>query len=170
MRSVLLDIPTNHYFSEVNALEAFFELLWGVLMFFVMLMLVAAVVLYIIFSISKYGMFRKARKPGWYAWVPVWSDCVLCSLLYENGLWFLFLYLPVVGVFVWWFYMVDLCRSYGKPYVFWLGLWIFPMIFLCILGFDKEPYHGISRTHPFAFREFKQPCWGTEKNSVPFEQ
>lgn len=62
MRSVLLDIPTNHYFSEVNALEAFFELLWGLLMFFVMLMLVAAVVLYIIFFYKQVWYVSESRE------------------------------------------------------------------------------------------------------------
>ena len=166
MRSVLLDIPTNHYFSEVNALEAFFELLWGLLMFFVMLMLIAAVVLYIIFSISKYGMFRKAGKPGWAALIPFYNNYTLFSMLYGNGWWFLACLIPFVGIVVSIISVIDLAKAFGKSGGFAAGLIFLSVIFYPMLAFGSARYQGVLKTGPFSGPASQRPT-STVSQSKP---
>lgn len=103
--------------------------------------------------ISMWKIFTKAGKPGWAAIIPVYNTVVMFQIAGVNPLWLLLLigsFIPVVNfitsiVFLVISILVDikLVKAFGKSGAFAVGLILLPLIFQCILAFDKSEYEGI---------------------------
>ena len=94
----------------------------------------------IIFTISLWKIFVKARYPGWYSIIPFYNVYKLFEFTLGNGFEFLMLYFPLLNVLWWINAMLNLSELFGKSKLFGIGLIVCPWIFFPILAFDNSKY------------------------------
>ena len=95
--------------------------------------------------VSQWFMFKKAKKEGWEAIVPVYNMIVLFQIAGVSP-WLLLIYLvgwvPIVG----WlavlglsiYHSIMLSKSFGKSVGFGVGIFFFPYVFYPIIAFSKN--------------------------------
>jgi len=113
------------------------------------LIFVLIVVFYVIGALPMMGVFNKAGKPGWAAFVPIYNYLVLLEVIGRPWWWLLLLLLGVIP-FVGWIavlvitviVMYDLSRSFGHGGGFTVGLVLLSWIFLMILWLGSSAYRG----------------------------
>lgn len=89
-------------------------------------------------------LFEKAGKPGWAAVVPIYNVIVLLQVVERPLWWAIFFFVPLVNLVVSVVVHVDLAQRFGKPPLFGLGMALFPVIFVPILGFGESRYQDDS--------------------------
>ncbi|MDQ4501317.1 DUF5684 domain-containing protein [Sinomonas sp. ASV322] len=102
------------------------------------------------------GVFRKAGKPTWAAFVPYYNVYLLLDIVGRPS-WWIWLYvgasvlafIPFIGFLAWIgvlvlqiFVMNDLAKSFGKDTAWTVGLVLLPVVFVSILGYGQSPYLG----------------------------
>lgn len=104
--------------------------------------LVAGLLGYVVGALGLMGVFAKAGKPGWAAFVPVYNVIVLLQVVGRPLWWFLLLLVPgvnVVALIVIWH---DLSKSFGHDVGFTVGLVLVPVVFTWILWLGSSTYRG----------------------------
>ena len=115
--------------------------------------LVLGLVLYVVSSFFLYKVFKKAGKPGWAGFVPVYNAWVMFEIAGKPGWWALLIipsFIPVIGLLFSLGYLVlsllaslELAKRFGKSQIFAIfGLWLFSIVGYGILAFDDSKYHG----------------------------
>lgn len=139
----LYDDSSSYYTTEIDAgaaagfAAAFF--VWTVIW-----LAVAVVAI-----IAMWKIFVKAGQEGWKAIIPIYNIYVLLKIVGRPDWWLLLYFIPVANFVVAILVCIDLARSFGKSDVFGVvGLFIFSLIGLCMLGFGKDKYIGPSVTPP----------------------
>ena len=102
------------------------------------------VLIYIIFVIPLYAIFTKAGRPGWSAFIPIYSTIVLLEVVGRPIWWIILLFIPIVNLVVFIIVMNDLSKSFGHAVGFTLGLIFLSWIFEMILAFGSSTYRGPS--------------------------
>ena len=92
--------------------------------------------------LGRAAMFKKAGEEPWAAWVPFYSDYVMCRITMTHGYYFLFGYIPVIGWLANAAYAVETSLAFGQGYVFSVLYFFFPWICDMILGFGNAEYLG----------------------------
>ncbi|MFZ4862597.1 signal peptidase I [Sphingobacterium sp. Mn56C] len=113
---------------------------------------------YLIFAVltavSLYGLwllFKKAGKQGWEAIVPVYREYVLAQLVGSPTWWIVWLFVPIVNVFIFYGFYLDFIKSFGKRR-FWenAAAVLVPFIVLPLWGRDAHvKYLGQTNTEAF---------------------
>ena len=101
-----------------------------------------ALVFYAFCCIGRMRMFQKAGVPGWKAWVPVYSDYVLCKITMGRGWYFLFGLIPVLVPVMRIVYAIEVTLSYGQSVLFGVLYVFLPNVAELILGFGDASYCG----------------------------
>ena len=97
----------------------------------------------ILATMLLWGIFRKAGRSGWNAFIPIYNLIVLLEIVGRPWWWIFLLLIPVVNIVILAVLMVDLAKSFGQGIGFAIGLILLPIIFLPILAFGKrEKYVG----------------------------
>lgn len=139
------------YSGEPNA-QAFglFALFSGFFLFVWLILLVVAVV-------ALWKVFEKAGVEGWKAIIPVYNTYVLAEISGKPGWWGLLIslvglvaWIPVIGwiasiavIVLYVLISLELAKKFGKDTTFAvLGLIIFSLVGLLILGFGDAKYEG----------------------------
>ena len=114
-------------------------------------------VLIVINIIGQWKTFSKANQPGWAAIIPIYNTYIACKIVGVNPWWIVIVILspilvviPIIGslaeMALCIYFQVLLCvgmaRSFGKSDGFAVGLFLLPIIFYLILGFDRSSYVG----------------------------
>ena len=102
----------------------------------------AAILMVILCFAGLWRVFVKAGKPGWGALIPIYNYFCMFEIAWGNGLWFLLMFIPIVNTIVGMMLLIKLAESFGKGYLFGIGLILLSPIFICILGFDSSEYIG----------------------------
>lgn len=97
---------------------------------------------WILAGLAFYGIFKKAGKPGWAAFVPIYNLVILLEVVGRPIWWLLLLLIPFVNIVVLIIVYNDLSKSFGKGAGFTVGLIFLNWIFLMILGFGSARYGG----------------------------
>jgi len=125
-------------------------------------LLIFDLVLYVVTGVGLYKTFQKAGsngQPPWAGFVPIYNFYVLLKVAGRPTWWLWFalsplvLIIPVLGVILyivaviailvgWIFVLNDTSKSFGHSGAFTVGLFFLPVIFFCILGFDRNSYRG----------------------------
>jgi len=100
------------------------------------------VLIYIVFVIPLYAIFTKAGRPGWGAFIPIYSTIVLLEVVGRPIWWIILLFIPIVNLVVFIIVMNDLSKSFGHGVGFTLGLIFLSWIFEMILAFGSSTYRG----------------------------
>lgn len=104
--------------------------------------LVFGLVAYVISALGLMGVFKKAGKPAWAAFVPIYNTVVLLEVV-GRPLWWLVLFLiPGVNVVATIIVLHDLSKSFGHDAGFTVGLVLLSVVFLWILWLGSSTYRG----------------------------
>lgn len=123
--------------------------------FTVFLTVLAVFIAFIVLRcIGRMRMFAKAGEVGWAAWIPFYSDYVMCRATMGKGYYFLFGYIPVIGWVANIVYSVEISLSYGQGYVFAVLYYFFAPVCDMILGFGGSVYMGAQDVEAQARRLF----------------
>lgn len=133
---------------------------------------------YLLILLGLFGVFKKANKPAWSVFVPVYGSLIFCDVASFSRAWtwlflspVLFIFFSVifdtgysgfglqdmfVGIIITLLISLalfmaasnSLAKRFGKNIAFVFGLIFLPFIFFPILGFDKSIYLGHSDVPP----------------------
>jgi hypothetical protein len=106
--------------------------------------IVAGACLYIVYFVPLMGVFAKAGRPGWAAYVPFYNLYVLLQVVGRPGWWLVLYLVPVVNIVIAIIVWVDLARSFRRGAGFAVGLVLLSWIFLGILWMGDSRYAGPS--------------------------
>ena len=105
--------------------------------------IIICLVITVLLIIAYWKIFEKAGEAGWKSIIPFYSLYVLTKIATGNGLLFLIILIPGVGLLIWDILMaVKMAKAFGKGIGFILGLIFIPNIFYLILGFGGAQYIG----------------------------
>lgn len=96
----------------------------------------------IVVVVGLMKIFSKAGENPILAIVPIVNLYILAKITCNNGLWFLILFLPVIGQLAYCIMLCNLARKFNKDIIWMIGLIFFTPIFICILGFGDSTYYG----------------------------
>ena len=96
----------------------------------------------VFFIIVWWKIFNKAGEPGWAILVPFYSAYEQFKIAFGNGLFFLFLLVPLANVAIALMFPFKLAKAFGKGVGFGFGLWLLPIVFLPILAFGSAEFEG----------------------------
>ena len=103
---------------------------------------IGTLIVVVLLIIAMWKIFSKAGQGGWKSIIPIYNVYTLCKIADGNGWKFLLLLIPIVNII----YMIllyhRLSKSFGKGFLFTLGLIFLPNIFTLILGFGGSQYIG----------------------------
>lgn len=125
----------------------------GLLFAVVAFYLVFVVVFYFVFAFILSRVFKKAGRPAWEAFVPVYQYWVLFEIAGKPGWWSLFFigaFIPIIGFIPSIIYAVflllaslEMAKRFNRSATFGvIGLWLFSLIGYIILAFGDSTYHG----------------------------
>jgi hypothetical protein len=109
---------------------------------------------YVIAGLCMMGMFKKAGKPAWAAFIPIYNWIVLLEIIGRPVWWVILLIIPCVNIIAWIILAIDIAKSYGQSQGFGLALGIgiiFPLITLvCLvmLSYGPAQYTGPAAAQP----------------------
>lgn len=116
----------------------------------------AILVIYLVTAFITSFVFKKAGKPMWAAYVPVYNSWVLFEMSGKPGWWVLVNFIPFVGsllyLVLYIIAMLELSKRFGYGTLFaLLGLVLFPIIGFAMLAFGKAQYASAEGGTPGAF-------------------
>ena len=100
------------------------------------------VIIYVLLVIPYYGIFTKAGRPGWAAFIPIYGTIVLLEVVGRPVWWIILFLIPIVNFVILIIVLNDLSKSFGHGVGFTLGLIFLSWIFLMILAFGSSTYRG----------------------------
>lgn len=106
------------------------------------LFLVFGLIGYVVSALGLMGVFTKAGKPGWAAFVPIYNVIVLLEVVGRPLWWFVLFLIPGVNVVASIIVMNDLSKSFGHDVGFTVGLVLLSVVFLWILWLGSSTYRG----------------------------
>lgn len=99
--------------------------------------------LLLVFLVSKiveWNIFVKARKKGWYVFIPLYRSYWIAKIAFGYGWNFIFKYIPLVNIIYIPILLYKIARSFGKSVFFSIINIIFPYINMQIIAFDHSKY------------------------------
>jgi signal peptidase I len=96
-------------------------------------------ILYAAVVAGLWMLFTKAGRKGWEAAVPVYNLHVMLQMIGRPWWWIFYLFIPLIGQFIFIGVLRDFLRMYGKVSLVDLALGVLlPFIYLPYLGFNKD--------------------------------
>lgn len=106
---------------------------------------ISVIIAYVLLTLPLYGIFKKANRQGWEAFIPIYNLAVLCRIVGRSPWFILLVLVPYVGGIVLLILIsMDLAKSFGKSPGFAVGLILLNWIFLMILWLGPSVYRGPS--------------------------
>ncbi len=143
----------------------------------VLVSLVVGLVFYLFFGYIFSRVFKKAGRPGWAGFVPLYNTWVLFEISGKPGWWALLFipsFIPFIGLLFSLALLVltllaalELAKRFGKGQLFAIfGLWLFSFIGYIILAFDSSRYNAAGAP-PASPQAPTAPNSTSENNSPP---
>lgn len=121
--------------------------------------IIITVILMIISLVSMWQIYKKAGKPGWTSIIPIYGFVVMLDIVRKPIWWIVLSFIPFVNTVIMIIVLYHLAKSFGKSWLFMLGLLFFPFIFYPILAFGNSKY----------IYNKQESNTGTENKNVPTE-
>ncbi len=102
------------------------------------------IILFIITLIALMKIFKKANRSGIAAYIPFYNLWVLLEIINKPKIYILLLLIPIINLIFYFQVIVALGKAFRKPSAFILGMLVFPLIFIPVLGFSSSEYIGIN--------------------------
>lgn len=90
--------------------------------------------------VSLWFIFKKAKKPGWAALIPIYNTIVMLEIIKRPWWWILLLLIPLVNIVVAIMLTYELAKAFGKGGGFTVLLILLPFIGYPILAFGSAKY------------------------------
>ena len=103
---------------------------------------IGTLVLCVLTLIAMWNIFSKAGQAGWKVLIPIYNTYTFCKIVDGNGWKFLLLLIPFVNAVYAIILIFRLAKSFGKGFLFGLGLLFLSTLFTLILGFGSSTYIG----------------------------
>ncbi len=94
--------------------------------------------LLIIYLISYIKIFKKAGKPGWAIFVPIYNYIVMLQIAKMSLINIILSLIPIVNIFVMFKLNINIAKRFGKGTGFGIGLTLFSIIFIPLLAFSDS--------------------------------
>ena len=98
---------------------------------------VVLVIWIVLFLGGIWKIFSKADLPGWAVFIPFVNGYLYVKAAGKPWYWFLLLFIPIINILIMILLPFSLSERFGKGFLFGLGIFFFPAIFLPILGWGK---------------------------------
>ena len=113
--------------------------------------LILALIVAIVAIVALWKIFEKAGEKGWKAIIPIYNSWTLFEIAGKPGWWALIALVPYVGsvvaIVLYIIAALELAKRFGKSTTFAVvGLIIFSLVGLLILGFGDAKYTGTKKT------------------------
>lgn len=130
-------------------------------------MLIYFAVIFAIVGVLYMGIFTKAGRPAWGAFVPVYNAIKLLEIAGRPWYWFLLFFIPFAGIYFQIVWLNDLAKSFGKDAGYTVGLVLLPVVFVPMLSYGSAPYLG-----PAAGQQLVAypPSYPQEYRRIPMQQ
>lgn len=138
------DYGYDYGYSDYDVSSA--EVAGGVaaLMAIMGIMLLPAIIIGVVSIIANWKIFTKMGLEGWKSIIPIYNTIVLYEKININPLFILVCLIPFVGglgmTIISILANIRLCKGFGKSDGFIVGYILLPIIFMCILAFDKSTW------------------------------
>ncbi|MEX1003334.1 MAG: DUF5684 domain-containing protein [Crocinitomicaceae bacterium] len=104
-----------------------------------------AILLYLLLIIGMIYTFRKAGKPGWAVFIPIYNIIVMLEIAKKPTWWaIMILLVPIANIIFAIMTLNGISKNFGKSEGFTVGLVFLGPIFWCILGYGDAKYIGES--------------------------
>jgi len=109
---------------------------------------------YVIAGLCMMGMFKKAGKPQWAAFIPIYNWIVLLEIIGRPVWWVILLIIPCVSIVAWIILALDIAKSYGQSQGFGIALGvgillpIITLVCLVMLSYGPAQYTGPAAAQP----------------------
>ncbi len=140
----------NSYYSPYSSYEDMADLgaaAGGVLAVYSLI----SIAILVVEIIGMWKMFEKAGEPGWKCLIPIYNLVTLYKMAGISPwliLCYLLAFIPVIGILVLLglqiYFCINLSKVFGQGGGFAVGLFLLQPIFMCILGFGKAEYQGVT--------------------------
>lgn len=121
----------------------------GAILFFVVFMLFAVAITYVISSLLLSRIFKKAGVESWKAWVPIYNNWTLLEMGEQKGYWAVLALIPVVSIVSAVFMIIAMYNiglKFGKEGAFVLLAIFLPIVWLIWLAVDDSKWKGKKAT------------------------
>jgi hypothetical protein len=93
-----------------------------------------------IWIVSQWRILEKGGKPGWACLIPIYGTLVHLDMIRRPWWWILLMLVPFVNFYIFFIYLNDLSKGFGKSVGFTVGLIFLPFIFFPILAFGDADF------------------------------
>jgi hypothetical protein len=101
---------------------------------------IVAVAAFILIIAGWWRIFTKAGHPGWGVLIPVYNIYLTCKTARKPGWWVILLLIPIVNIVMAFIVFIAIAKAFGKVGAFGVGMVLFPIIFVPVLGFGGATY------------------------------
>ena len=105
-------------------------------------MLIITILLLIYKIVLRWIIYKKAKKHGWAAIIPIYNDIVYLKVCNINSWWILTAFIPVIGWIIYGVLKIvsrfKLAKSFDRGVGFGFGLLLLPVIFESIIAFNSN--------------------------------
>ena len=99
---------------------------------------VVSLIIGILMIISMIKIFKKAGKPGWAIFIPIYNTIVMLQIANMPAWNIILLLIPIVNIYITYKMYVGISKMCGKSNGFAIATLFFPVICLPILAFSKQ--------------------------------
>lgn len=105
---------------------------------YLVVMVIVFLAIFLLTTIGRAGMYKKAGKSAVAAWIPFWNMWTLCDVVYGKGYLMFLMLIPTANIFFMFMLYGDLARAYGKHSLMGIVLGMFSPIAFMVFGFSKN--------------------------------
>ncbi|MCC3294192.1 DUF5684 domain-containing protein [Arthrobacter sp. zg-Y411] len=109
-------------------------------------MLVFGVIGIVLGGLAMMGMFKKAGRKAWEAFVPVYAQVLLFRIAGMSGWWFLAMLVPVLNLVALVLLSINLAKVFGQTAIMAVLLFLFGTIMYFYLSYSSVRYFGPQAT------------------------
>lgn len=95
---------------------------------------------------AMWGVFVKAKRPGWGAIIPFYNTYLTIKIAGRPGWWLVWYFIPIVNIVVHIIVMYDLAKAFGKGAGYTLLLVFLPFIGWPMLAWGDATYKKGKKT------------------------
>lgn len=104
------------------------------------IVIIVVLVAYVVGALPTSGVFSKAGRPRWAAFVPIYNTLTLLDVVGRPLWWVFLLFIPGVNIIFTIIVMNDLAKSFGHGPGFTVGLVLIWWVFMLVLWLGPSDY------------------------------
>lgn len=104
---------------------------------------IGGIIGYVLLAIALWGVFKKAGKPAWGGFVPIYNIYLLVKIAGYHGALVILFFIPIANIVVSIIVALGVGRAFGKGGAFsFFLLWLLSVIGYFVVGYGSAQYVG----------------------------